>query len=92
MQLLTGDPPDGVQAPLITCAWTRFVLGAITCDEPQHVGGTCFRSDKLFATRTLAARFTNRWTISYEDNLPIWICGGIKKPLSQVWPSLKSYE
>ncbi len=29
---------------------------------------------------------------SYEDNLPIWICGGIKKPLSQVWPSLKSYE
>ncbi len=57
-----------------------------------QVGGTCFRSDSLFARRTLAATVTNRWAISYEKNLPIWLCRGIKKPLRQVWSSIKSYE
>ena len=57
-----------------------------------QVGGTCFHADKLFASRTLAATFKDPWAIDYENNLPIWVCRGIKKPLDQVWPAIKSYE
>jgi hypothetical protein len=28
----------------------------------------------------------------YENNLPIWICRGIKKPLLAIWPEIKTYE
>lgn len=57
-----------------------------------QVGGTCFKSDHLFASRTLMTRFKNRWAIEYENDLPIWVCRGIKKPLTDVWPTIKSYE
>ena len=57
-----------------------------------QIGGTCFRSDRLFASRTFAATAKSRWAMAYENNLPIWICRGIKKPLADVWPSIKSYE
>ncbi len=57
-----------------------------------QIGGTCFASDHLFASRTLAATIKDRWAIAYENNLPIWICRGIKKPLARIWPSIKSYE
>jgi hypothetical protein len=56
-----------------------------------QIGGTCFRSDGLFASGTLAATVQNRWAIAYENN-PIWVCRGIKKPLAQVWPSIKNYN
>lgn len=57
-----------------------------------QVNGSCFHSDKLFASRTLGARLTDPWAISYERGIPIWVCRGIKRPLSQVWPSIKTYE
>jgi hypothetical protein len=57
-----------------------------------QIGGTCFQSDKYFASRTLATTFKDPWAIDYENNLPIWICRGIKKPLSVIWPDIKSYE
>jgi hypothetical protein len=57
-----------------------------------QIGGSCFHSDGLFASRTLAMTFRNRWAISAENNVPIWVCRGIKKPLSQVWPTIKTYE
>lgn len=57
-----------------------------------QVNGSCFQSDKLFASRTLAARLTDPWAISYEHGIPIWICRGIKKPLAQIWPAVKNYE
>jgi hypothetical protein len=57
-----------------------------------QIGGSCFHSDKYFGSRTLATTFTDRWAIDYENNLPIWICRGIKKPLSAIWPEIKSYE
>ena len=67
---------------------TRGYSGAVVV----QVNGTCFQSDHLFATRTRATTFTNRWAIGYETNIPIWICRGIKKPLAEEWPAVKSYE
>ena len=57
-----------------------------------QVGGSCFHSDRLFTSRVRARTFTDPWAIGYETNLPIWICRGIRKPLAQVWPTIKSYE
>ena len=57
-----------------------------------QIGGTCFQSDKYFASRTLATTFVDPWAIEYETNLPIWICRGIKKPLDVIWPEIKTYE
>ncbi len=57
-----------------------------------QIGGSCFQSDKYFASRTLATTFKDPWAIEYENNLPIWICRGIKKPLSEIWPDIKTYE
>jgi len=63
-----------------------------TGDVMIQVGGSCFHSDGLFASRTLAARTDERWAIDAEYHVPIWICRGIKKPLAQVWPTIKTYE
>jgi 4-amino-4-deoxy-L-arabinose transferase-like glycosyltransferase len=57
-----------------------------------QIGGSCFHSDGYFASRTLATTFTNRWAINYENDVPIWICRGIKKPLAAIWPEIKTYE
>jgi hypothetical protein len=57
-----------------------------------QVGGSCFHSDRLFTSRVRARTFTDPWAIGYETNLPIWICSGIRKPLAQIWPAIKSYE
>ena len=57
-----------------------------------QVNGSCFHSEKLFASRTLAARVNDPWAISYEHAIPVWICRGIKRPLADVWPGIKSYE
>jgi hypothetical protein len=57
-----------------------------------QIGGSCFKSDHYFASRTLAMTYTNAWAIDYETNLPIWVCRGIKKPLAEIWPDIKTYE
>lgn len=57
-----------------------------------QVNGSCFQSDGYFTSRTLAARTNDRWAISHEANIPIWVCRGIKKPLAEIWPTIKLYE
>lgn len=32
-----------------------------------------------------------RYCMPYEDGVPIYLCRGLKKPLSEVWPSVKEY-
>lgn len=57
-----------------------------------QIGGSCFHSDHFFANRQQAATVVNRWAIGYETNLPIWVCRGIRRPLTQIWPEIKAYE
>jgi hypothetical protein len=56
------------------------------------INGTCGGSRHLFASATRAATFKNRWAIDYENDIPIWICRGIQKPLPQIWSQIKRYE
>ena len=57
-----------------------------------QINGSCFNSLGLFRSRTRVTTLKNRYAISFEDNIPIWICRGPKEPLSRVWPQLKTYE
>ncbi len=55
------------------------------------VNGDCGASQHLFRTARLAARSNPPWVISYEQNIPIMVCTGIRVPLAQVWPKLRNY-
>jgi hypothetical protein len=60
-------------------------------DPTVQIGGSCFASEHLFASRTVVATFNSRWGIGAEQNLPIAICRGARAPLSDVWPKSKAY-
>ncbi len=55
------------------------------------VNGDCGAREHLFRSRQLAATFDAPWIMSYEQNLPIMICRGIREPLSEIWPKVKHY-
>ncbi|MBV8434009.1 MAG: glycosyltransferase family 39 protein [Candidatus Eremiobacteraeota bacterium] len=55
------------------------------------VNGDCGASQHLFASSRLAARFDAPWVISYEHDIPIMVCAGIKVPLATLWPTLKNF-
>ena len=67
---------------------TRGRSGNVLID----VGGDCGADEHLFESSERAATFTSPWIAPYEDNLPIMVCRGIKKPLAELWPRVKAYR
>jgi hypothetical protein len=55
------------------------------------VNGDCGASDHVFQTARLAARFNPPWVVSYEQDIPIMVCTGIKVPIATLWPKVKDY-
>lgn len=56
------------------------------------VGGDCGASMHLFDRCERAAVFNAEWVQSEEENLPITVCRGIRRPLSEIWPKVKNYR
>ena len=56
------------------------------------IAGDCGAKDHLFRSSMRAAVFSAPYVMPYEDNIPIMVCRGLKVPIAQLWPSLKSYE
>ena len=56
------------------------------------IDGDCGAKQHLFDRATKAATFTAPYVMPYEDNMPIMVCRGIRKPLGSIWPNLKHYE
>jgi hypothetical protein len=46
---------------------------------------------ELFEEVELAGRTDCTDCMPYEDDLPIWVCRGLKRPVSEVWPAIKRY-
>ncbi|MDQ2817920.1 MAG: glycosyltransferase family 39 protein [Candidatus Eremiobacteraeota bacterium] len=63
-----------------------------TGDVLIDVDGDCGATAHVFRSAKLAARFSAPYVMPYEDDMPIMICRGIKQPLSQLWPKVKSYN
>ena len=67
---------------------TRGVTGNLLIDVNGNV-----RDDRLrFASVTLAATFRNPYAMPYENNVRIYICRGIHRPLATLWPKLRDYS
>jgi hypothetical protein len=47
---------------------------------------------KRFATVEIPARVTTGYAMPYENDLPIHLCRGARRPLQDVWGALKHYE
>jgi hypothetical protein len=51
------------------------------------------RDDRVrFETVRLAAVFRNPYAMPYENNVPIYVCRGIHRPLAVLWPKLRNYS
>ena len=68
---------------------THGYSGNVIIDVNGDCGATSFPG--LFRVARLAARSNPPWVISYEQNIPISVCTGIRTPLSQLWPKLRDY-
>ena len=66
---------------------TRGYSGNVIIDVPGDCGG----SEHLFASARLVTRFNAPYTISWETNIPIMVCRGIRVPIQTLWPMLKRY-
>lgn len=55
------------------------------------VNGDCDASQHLYRTTRLATRFEAPWVLSFERNIPISVCTGIREPLATLWPQLRNY-
>jgi hypothetical protein len=56
------------------------------------VGDNCDSAVKYFRTCSLEARLEAPWIQPSEYDIPITVCRGIKKPLSELWPLAKFYN
>lgn len=66
----------------------RGATGEVLID----VGGDCAAGRHVFREARLAATFSAPWVMPYEDALPIYVCKGITRPLSELWPMVKSFN
>jgi Dolichyl-phosphate-mannose-protein mannosyltransferase len=62
-------------------------------DVVIDVNGDCGRTDfpGLFRNARVVTHLNAPWVISYEQNIPISLCTGIREPLSELWPKLRVY-
>ncbi len=65
---------------------THGYSGKVVIDVRGHELLKYYRSVQRVAT------FHNRYAMPYENDLPIWILRDPKRPLSELWPSLKNYS
>ena len=56
------------------------------------VNGDLKADRQRFREAKVVTVFRNPYAMPYEDNLPIIVCRGIKKPLAEIWPSLRDYS
>ena len=56
------------------------------------VGANCDSVGEVFRACSLKARLQAPWIQPSEDNIPITVCRGIKKPILELWPLAKFYN
>jgi hypothetical protein len=54
-----------------------------------HIGGTVKDDSRECRSATLAATFTARYIMPYENDLGIVICRGLRMPVARAWERLR---
>ncbi|UFX42591.1 glycosyltransferase family 39 protein [Bradyrhizobium sp. 41S5] len=57
-----------------------------------HVGGDPERWQRACQSLEIVDRTDNAFAMPYENNRPIFICRGLRVPLTQIWDKLKRYR
>jgi hypothetical protein len=84
---------DGL--PPVLCAQNQYFLwGAHGADEKViiHVNGDPARWRRACESVEIAGNFGAPYVMPYENERPIFLCRGLRRPLSEVWERLKRYE
>ena len=55
------------------------------------IGSSKEDNEEFFESVEEAAVIINKYAMPYETNLPVFICRGLKEPISKIWPRLKSF-
>ena len=88
-----GFPYLGYLPPALSGHNQYFLWGPRGGDVQNiiDVGGDCGAGANLFEHVERAAVFSSPLAMPYEDQLPIMLCRGIRRPLAELWPALKLY-
>lgn len=63
-----------------------------TGDVMILIGGDRSDYEQLFESIEQAGLFQHDYVMPYENNLPLFVCRGLKTPIEELWPQLKHYE
>jgi hypothetical protein len=61
-------------------------------DVVIDINGDCGAGRHVFAHAVRAATSNPAYAMTWEQNVPIMVCRGIRAPLARLWPSIKHYE
>jgi len=56
------------------------------------LGGGLKDKQETFESVTIADTVKNQYCMPYENNLSIYVCRKLKKPLRELWPTLRHYD
>lgn len=82
------DLPPAVSGHNQYFLWGPRGDGSVVID----LDGDCGARQHLFASAQEAGVFTAPWVMPYEDRLSIRICRGIRRPVAELWPSVRNYN
>jgi hypothetical protein len=80
--------------PAISAHNSYWLWGPGECDGDVLIviGDERRRLEGLFESVELGATFTCRDCMPYENDLPIWICRGLKMPIDELWIDIRSFN
>jgi len=56
------------------------------------IGGNRTDHEKVFESVEQAGLFQHNYVMPYENNLPLFVCRGLRAPIEELWPQLKHYN
>lgn len=56
------------------------------------LGGPIKDKQEVFASVEVAGTASSPWSMPYENDVPVYLCRGLRVPLAEVWEKLKHYE
>jgi len=56
------------------------------------IGGSEEYLGEIFEKVELAARTDCGYCMPYENDQPVWVCRGLRKPIEELWPELKHFD
>lgn len=72
----------------------RVFQGILDAREPRERGGRglCASCRQAFRSVEIADTIRSPYVMPYENNIPVWVCRGLRHPMAEIWPEVKHFE